>query len=109
MWFLPRPLEPRRKYCSTVVSTRAASLRVLPTWVRVINNVGSAALTNCRHISTLRGPQYKHDQEPHLARTVSPVSVLMNRCRSAQELGQNNSVSNSCCSANAACTSMGNG
>src|SRR5215469_10332192 len=109
MWFLPRPLEPRRRYCSTVVSTRAASLSVLPTCVRVINRVGSAALTNCRHISTLRGPQYRHDQEPHLARTTSPVSVLMKRCRSAQELGQNSKVSNSCCSVSAACTSMDNG
>src|SRR5260370_5860605 len=91
----PRPVDPRRRYCKPVVSTRAASLSVLPTCVRVTNRIGSAALTNCRHITTLRGPQYGHDQEPHRARTVSPVSVLVNLCRSSQASEQNSRESTS--------------
>ena len=44
-------------YWITIVSTRAASSTVLPTFVSVTKCVGAAALTNCRHRSTLRGPQ----------------------------------------------------
>lgn len=84
---------------------RAASSTVLPALVSVMNKVGSAALTNCRHWSTLRGPQYRQSQRLQRARTTSPVSWLMKTCRNAQGLGQKSSVSKPCFSAKLAWSS----
>jgi hypothetical protein len=76
-----------------------------PALVSVMNNVGSAALTNCRHWSTLRGPQYKQSQRLHRVRTTSPVSWLMKTWRSAQGFGQKSKISRWYFSARLICSS----